>query len=159
MEEFVNFVDIVPEADGLSYSEKKMLMRAYLLEDKETTRTLIHPSLDPKAPISCCWIVQPGPGIYPLPYGHSRVNVNGKKIFAHRVMYMAYYREFDLGDSEVSHLCGTPGCVNPLHLILESHEMNMSRRDCPGTMAHDGLFHIMCPHEPRLTIKMLNSDI
>ncbi|CAF4294045.1 unnamed protein product, partial [Adineta steineri] len=34
--------------------------------------------------------------------------------------------------AEGSHLCDSNGCVLKEHIVLESHEMNISRRDCEG---------------------------
>ena len=51
---------------------------------------------------------------------------------AHRVAYMTSIRgSWSLpAELEVSHLCSRPACVRPAHLVMESHDENMSRRNC-----------------------------
>lgn len=39
---------------------------------------------------------------------------------------------------EISHLCHNRGCVNPLHLNLESKECNESRKHCKSKKKCDG---------------------
>lgn len=35
----------------------------------------------------------------------------------------------EYGD-DASHLCGNPNCINPEHLVWESHTLNLARRGC-----------------------------
>lgn len=52
----------------------------------------------------------------------------------HRVALMAQMRltrsQFPGGHLEVSHLCHKKLCVNPAHLVLETHEINQERIHC-----------------------------
>lgn len=56
----------------------------------------------------------------------------------HRVSYMAHHRIFrqDMphreadGLLEISHICHNKLCIEPNHLVLESHETNCERRSC-----------------------------
>lgn len=56
---------------------------------------------------------------------------------AHRVAYMAHHKLCSLPQLDetglqldVSHLCHTKLCINPAHLVLETHTSNMSRNHC-----------------------------
>ena len=80
----------------------------------------------------------PGPGgcllftgtITPKGYGMVLARgIHGKPIYAHRVVFAAYHGEAPPHGSglEVSHLCGISVCVNPAHLVAESHAENMAR--------------------------------
>lgn len=51
-------------------------------------------------------------------------------------------------DCEISHLCDTPNCVEPSHLVLESRSSSMKRKGCPGyAICKDTLLQL-CKHEP-----------
>ena len=59
-----------------------------------------------------------------------------KQCRAHRLAYMIYYNTVDLGPQpqmEVSHICHVKNCLNPKHLVLEPHYINMSRQSCRHT--------------------------
>ena len=52
---------------------------------------------------------------------------------------------------ELSHICGNSGCINPDHLALESHAVNMSRDACHarGVVEFNGMYLMEdCPHHP-----------
>lgn len=49
----------------------------------------------------------------------------------HRVAYKIYYA-VDPNELHVRHVCHNPPCVNPLHLILGTHQDNMRDRDEAG---------------------------
>lgn len=54
------------------------------------------------------------------------ININ-----SHRFMYLLHHQEIkeeDIRHLEVCHDCDNPGCVNPDHLILETHQYNV--QDC-----------------------------
>ena len=61
---------------------------------------------------------------------------------------MVHYKSLDVptldsfGEQlDISHLCPTKLCINPLHLTLEKHSVNMSRTHCRVsgvcTMVHE----------------------
>ena len=47
----------------------------------------------------------------------------------------------------ISHLCHNPSCMNVLHLVEETPEENMARKNCFIQCPH--CFCNLCPHEPR----------
>jgi len=54
-----------------------------------------------------------------------------------------------IGDGkEISHLCDTPNCIEPSHLILESRSSNMSRQNCIGYACYQDTLFKLCEHEP-----------
>lgn len=62
---------------------------------------------------------------------YSRVEVDGKNVGAHRLMYATFYGEVD-EFNEVDHLCHSTLCVNPYHLEevtgAENRRRETSRR-------------------------------
>lgn len=62
-------------------------------------------------------------------YGMIGVPEGGKKR-AHRVRWAIEHG--DPGDLQVLHSCDTPGCNNPRHLLLGTHQDNMADRDAKG---------------------------
>jgi predicted xylose isomerase-like sugar epimerase len=44
----------------------------------------------------------------------------------HRIVHEAFHGRLESGH-EVSHLCGRGLCVNPAHLLAETHAANMAR--------------------------------
>lgn len=62
---------------------------------------------------------------------------------AHRVAVILDGRAIAAG-LEVDHLCRNYGCVNPFHLELVTHAVNLSRRVC-GSCGVPGHFRSTCP--------------
>lgn len=51
-----------------------------------------------------------------------------------------------------SHLCGTPACFNPLHILDETQKVNYSRGRCPGVIVcakHRHTILDLCQHTPK----------
>ncbi|KAL7010295.1 hypothetical protein EMMF5_000316 [Cystobasidiomycetes sp. EMM_F5] len=79
----------------------------------------------------------PGSGYYiriPIEKGHAQslhrlvLALNG------RDEVLKLYKE----NWDASHLCHQPTCLNPQHIIAESHEDNLSRRECAGKTVYVG---------------------
>lgn len=66
--------------------------------------------------------------------GYGRITVNKINNYAHRISYLVYHGE--PGDLYVCHKCDNPGCVNPSHLFLASHQENMKDRNAKGRQFH-----------------------
>jgi hypothetical protein len=80
------------------------------------------------------------------------------KLLAHKVVacfgggmdYAEHERDGEMLD--VSHLCGSGGCLRREHLCFEPHSVNMSRISCPGFFYIRGLppeLFCFCEHTPR----------
>jgi len=57
--------------------------------------------------------------------------VNARKL-AYRTPFLVHGLGVFSSDLTVSHLCHTEGCLNPLHVVLESLQTNQGRGGCPG---------------------------
>lgn len=60
------------------------------------------------------------------------------------------------GAKTISHICGTPNCLSPEHLVLEEKTINDQRTHCHFVMnlakeKSDALLIVksLCPHEPK----------
>lgn len=54
-----------------------------------------------------------------------------KQFYVHPLAYMAHHDIFDLDPKlECSHLCHNSLCVNPVHICLETHDVNNNRQAC-----------------------------
>jgi hypothetical protein len=68
-----------------------------------------------------------------LPNGYGQVLARGLSpapLYVHRVIFAHHNGWFPVravDGQEVSHLCGRKACVNPAHLVAESHAANMAR--------------------------------
>src|ERR1700730_2840026 len=56
--------------------------------------------------------------------GYGFFSVNGKQTKAHRFSFAHYNGEIPTG-MIVCHKCDTPSCVNPDHLFLGTHKINL----------------------------------
>ena len=73
-------------------------------------------------------------------YGRKRVTWHydaSKTERVHRIAYMVNHKLTELPRTsesgellEISHLCHKKLCINPEHLVLEAHMVNMSRAHC-----------------------------
>lgn len=62
--------------------------------------------------------------------GYGALSYENTQTFAHRVMCRLAHGEPAYEDLEASHICenGHSGCVNPSHLVWETHAENHARR-------------------------------
>lgn len=62
-------------------------------------------------------------------YGQSRLSVEGtpKTYFAHRLIYELTYG-VDITGKVIRHVCNNPTCVNPKHLRVGDHRLNVRDR-------------------------------
>lgn len=71
---------------------------------------------------SGCWEWQKGK----TKAGYGQVTLSGKRQYAHRVMYVLFYGEIEIGKI-VDHICNNPSCINPKHLQAISQLDNTIR--------------------------------
>jgi len=95
-----------------------------------------------------------GKGVSYNSAGYARINFNGGKIVAHKIVFMAYNDILNEGDivGDVSHLCGKEFCCNPSHLVVEDRKTNISRRGCTGYIRIDGKWFSSCQHIPKCKV-------
>ena len=73
-----------------------------------------------------------------------------KLLYASHVAAVAHANFPSLATDECSHLCHNAACVNPDHLVWESHQMNTSRINCVGSVTCKcGNETILCRHTPK----------
>ena len=70
--------------------------------------------------------------------GYGRQTINGKQYIATRISYWMHYRK-DPGVLDVGHECHNRPCVNPDHLLLETHQENMKHMVLDGRHKHQGM--------------------
>jgi len=99
-----------------------------------------------------CW--EPvGPGITHVgPGNYRRLNIANVKTRVHVFMWLYHNPGQTIPrHCEVSHLCGNDFCCRPNHLCVETRQLNLLRRNCPGAiyLAVENLwFDNYCPHFP-----------
>jgi len=55
-------------------------------------------------------------------FGHARITFKGKKILAHRAMWVVENGE--IGEQQINHSCGNAKCMNTEHMYIGSQEEN-----------------------------------
>lgn len=64
-------------------------------------------------------------------HGYGHFKINGKAVSAHRVAYELCKGPIPVG-LHVLHRCDNPGCVNPEHLFVGTHDDNMEDKAVKG---------------------------
>ena len=85
------------------------------------TRAAVFERKVARIPEAGCWIWTG----YLMPNGYGRFHLNGEQTYAHRAAYSLFKGEIPDG-SFVLHRCDVRCCVNPEHLFLGDHEINMA---------------------------------
>jgi len=94
-------------------------------------------------------LIPEGVGISLSASGYCRINRNGCKVLAHKIVLETLVPHPNAADLDVSHLCSIRQCCNPEHLVYETHEANTARRGCAGyTQVDEGQWIRVCHHEP-----------
>lgn len=82
--------------------------------------------------------------------GYGSVDVDGKTMRAHRVAFVIAGGTLIRG-LEVTHSCDTPACVNPRHLIQDTHDKNMKDAKARGRInAPRGVEHGLAKATPAI---------
>lgn len=56
-----------------------------------------------------------------------------KQFLVHKLSYFGHNKiDYVSEGLELSHICGMKRCVNPAHIIAESHQINKERQHCHG---------------------------
>lgn len=69
--------------------------------------------------------------------GYGRLRWNRRQEAAHRVAYVLTFGEFPR-EEQVLHQCDNPRCVNPSHLFLGNHTVNMRDAAAKGRLRPGG---------------------
>jgi len=56
--------------------------------------------------------------------GYGQFRVDGKMMLAHRLAYLDVGKEIRAGQV-LRHICNTPGCINPTHMVTGSQKENI----------------------------------
>ena len=78
-----------------------------------------------------CWIWTGKPA----KTGYGQLNISRWPYLAHRLSYLLAFGELSEG-KEVMHTCDVPLCVNPKHLVLDTHRANMLDAAVKGILKH-----------------------
>jgi hypothetical protein len=72
-------------------------------------------------------------------YAQMHIQKGCPKVLVHVLSFWIHKGAFPEEEGkDISHLCNTPLCINPDHLVRESTKINQKRKGCKGT--------IKCPH-------------
>lgn len=77
----------------------------------------------------CCWLWTGSK----TNAGYGQLMINRRPQLAHRLSYLMVAGQLD-GDKEVMHICDNPLCVNPGHLVLDTHQANILDAFAKGIM-------------------------
>lgn len=83
--------------------------------------------------------------------GYGRMYVKGRKIAAHRIIYIRYKGDIPL-NYQIDHLCKNRICVNPNHLEAVTAYTNNRRSDSPSAL---NALKTHCPQNHPLSGKNL----
>lgn len=113
-------------------------------EELKTARTRILQTVTTTDPNECWLCLEGCPKKNPKGYATIWVGIgkNRNRALRHIVMAALASDEPLNGELDVSHLCGQCKCVNPSHLIQETHKINLSRKRCHQNLS------LSCSHSP-----------
>jgi hypothetical protein len=100
----------------------------------------VRPRLSVGADSPNCWVIS---GTPTKKGGYVQVNLGGRKLLAHHVAYVYWYRAYQ-SDLHISHLCSNMHCCNPAHLHQECKSTNEDRKTCLAKATFTS-----CPHWPK----------
>jgi hypothetical protein len=100
--------------------------------------------------VNKCWLWQGSVSIG----GYASICWNGKNRVGHRLIYEVYVGEIPKG-MIVCHKCDVPGCINPDHLFLGTHQDNMNDAKKKGRMRT----RVLKEHEFIEILEMLDKKI
>ena len=72
--------------------------------------------------------------------GYACICSDGRRPMLHRVAYEAYYAEPIPDGMLVCHTCDNPGCFNPEHLFLGTHQDNVLDQIAKGRRTQAGMW-------------------